>query len=200
MTLSLAWVRRLKSGVGELLFACDCRLSGGNRFDHVAKLFPLPRRDCGMAFAGHTYWAYPMMTALVRATEIHEPARTNAMPLRKYLTHLVRILNQMQIAVHSYVAGENIPDFTLSFGGWDWRAQSFRLWQLRFDQSTMSFSAHKCSRLVGPSSLGIGALGGDDDAVKMARNELKGKTAEKIRNGHEAPSGPSRLRTIRGAT
>lgn len=187
MTLSLAWIRILNPNISELLFASDSRLSGGNRFDYVAKLFPLPRTDCGMAFAGSTYWAYPMMTALVRATEIHRPAATHALPLRQYFSHLLQILNEMQQAVHSYAEGENIPDFTLTVGGWDWKELRFRIWQIDFDTNTMKFTLNKRESIIGVSTIGACNIAGDTDAVGKARKLLKERLQSKYGRDMRSP-------------
>jgi hypothetical protein len=173
MTLAISWVRTLKTGVRELIFCSDSRLSGGNRFDYAAKLFTLPRSDCGLAFAGGTYWAYPMATALARATELHEPSATRAMGLSKYLTHLIKILNQMQGAVHTFANGENIPDATFIFGGWDWIKQRHRLWKVVFDKARMAFIAQERKSSNGFGALGLIEFAGDAEFIGQARSNLK---------------------------
>ncbi len=173
MTLSIAWVRTVNQQTRELVFCSDSRLSGGNRFDYATKLFTLPRSDCGLAFAGGTAWAYPMATALSRATEIHEPSVTRAMELPKYLTHLVAILNQMQAAVHTYAPGEEIPDVTFLFGGWDWIQQRFRMWRISFDASSSVFRAHERRGTNRFGRVGLIEFAGDDSYVDKARGLLK---------------------------
>lgn len=173
MTLSIAWVRTLRSGVQELVFCSDSRLSGGSRFDHAAKLFPMPRSDCGLAFAGGTHWAYPLAMALVRATEIHFPAATRAMPLAKYKSHLVAILNQLQAAVHTYAEGENVPDATFLLGGWDFQSKAFRLWKVSFDKKEMRFFAHERKGSQNFGGMGAIEFAGDGDFIKKARAMLK---------------------------
>ena len=187
MTLAMAWVRTAGPKACELVFCSDSRLSGGNRFDHATKLFSLPRSDCGLAFAGGTTWAYPMATALARATEIHGPSATRAMALRKYLSHLVEILNQMQAAVHTYASGEEIPDVTFLFGGWDWRQQKFRLWRICFDESSSSFIAHERKGNNGFGLLGQIEFAGDKQYVDTARIVLRelaqGRYGKDMRGG-----------------
>lgn len=173
MTISISWVRTLTPNVQELVFCSDSRLSGGNRFDYATKLFSFPRSDCGLAFAGSTYWAYPMAIGLMHATELHVPAATRALELPQYLTHLTKILNQMQAAVHNYARGANVPDITFLFGGWDWIRKRFRLWKLVFDKEKMSFIAHerKSSNLFG--NLGLIEFAGDNEFIEVARIRLK---------------------------
>jgi hypothetical protein len=173
MTLSIAWVRTLNTNVQELVFASDSRLSAGNRFDHATKLFVLPRSDCGLAFAGGTYWAYPMTIALANATAIHVPSATRALQLSAYLSHLVKILNQMQNSVHTYATGENIPDITILFGGWDWIHKRFRLWSVEFDQTEMKFISAERNGSNGFGGLGLIEFAGDKKFVMSARKRLK---------------------------
>jgi len=191
MTLSMAWVRTLTPNVQELVFCSDSRLSGGNRFDHAAKLFTLPRSDCGLAFAGGTYWAYPMAIALARATELHAPSATRAMELSKYLTHLIKILNQMQAAVHTFAEGENVPNATFLFGGWDWIGKRYRLWKLIFDPKEMTFGAHERRSSNRFGRLGLIEFAGDAEFVEKARIRLK-KLAQE-RYGKDMRGGKARF-------
>ncbi len=171
MTLSIVWVRTVSERVRELVFCSDSRLSCGRRFDHGAKLFAFPRLDCGLAFAGGADWAYPMIVALVRSAEIHTPSLTRAINLVKYRTHLLSVLDQMQSKVHSYARGENIPDITLLFGGWDWQDRDFKIWLVSFDPKAGRFSARKPRERFG--TLGSVAFAGDDQFVADARIRLR---------------------------
>ena len=64
MTVAVAWVRTIRD-CQELVFATDSRLSGDGRdFDCCPKVMALPRNDCGIAFAGYTGHAFPMMLQL----------------------------------------------------------------------------------------------------------------------------------------
>lgn len=173
MTIAAAWVRTLANGAEELIFCSDSRLSGGNRFDHGQKTFRFARTDAAICFAGHTYWAYPMVVAAVKAADLHVPSQTRALSLSKFKNHLVNILNQMQREVHNYAGRENIPDVTFIFGGYDWWDKSFRIWRIQFDEDEGKFVAAEQQGSNRFGGLGKVEIAGDDEWVKEMRRRLK---------------------------
>lgn len=173
MTIAAAWVRTLENGGEELVFCSDSRLSSGKRFDHCQKTFYFNRTDAAICFAGRTDWAYPMIISAIKAANLHLPSQSRALSLSKFKSHLLNILNQMQREVHSFAIGENIPDVTFIFGGYDWLQSCFRIWQISFDANKSTFIAHERngSNLFG--SLGKIEIAGDSEWVSEMRARLK---------------------------
>lgn len=173
MTIAATWVRTLASGAEELMFCSDSRLSNGKRFDHSQKIFRFARSDAAICFAGGTDWAYPMIVAAIKAADIHVPSQTRALRLADFKAHIINILNCMQSEVHNFADGQDIPDVTFIFGGYDWVSKQFRIWRFEFDKAAKKFVAHE--RL---SSSGFGALGrlemaGDPEWTAALRKKVK---------------------------
>ncbi len=63
MTLVAIWPRQ-QASTAELVVASDSRLTGGVTFESGPKLFPLPRGDSVIAFAGDTWFTYPLIIQL----------------------------------------------------------------------------------------------------------------------------------------
>ena len=173
MTIAAGWVRTLDNGAEELIFCSDSRLSNGKRFDHCQKTFRFARSDAIMCFAGGTDWAYPMIVAAINAADLHLPSQTRALSLAKFKSHVVNILNQMQREVHSFVRGENVPDVTFLFGGYDWWAKCFRIWRIEFDEATSKFRSNERTGSNRFGSLGKIEIAGDTEWTVAMRDNLK---------------------------
>lgn len=173
MTIAAAWVRTLDNGAEELFFCSDSRLSNGKRFDHCQKTFRFNRTDAAICFAGRTDWAYPMIIAAIKAADLHAPSQTRSLTLSKFKAHLLNLLNQMQREVHNFVQGENVPDVTFLFGGYDWWDKSFRLWRIKFDQKTSSFVAHERTGSNTLGGLGKIEIAGDPEWTETLRQDVK---------------------------
>jgi hypothetical protein len=173
MTIAVAWVRTLENGAEELFFCSDSRLSNGARFDHCQKTFRFNRTDAAICFAGRTDWAYPMIIAAIKAADFHAPSQTRSLTLSKFKTHLLNLLNQMQREVHNFARGENIPDVTFLFGGYDWWNKSFRLWRIEFDQKTSCFIADERTGSNALGGLGKIEIAGDPEWIEKLRKNVK---------------------------
>lgn len=173
MTIAAAWVRTLDSGAEELIFCSDSRLSNGKRFDHCQKTFRFARSDAIMCFAGGTDWAYPMIVAAINAADLHLPSQTRALGLSKFKSHVVNILNQMQREVHNFARGENIPDVTFLFGGYDWWNKLFRIWRIEFDEATNQFRSNERTGSNRFGGLGKLEIAGDPEWTEAMRENLK---------------------------
>lgn len=173
MTIAAAWVRTLDSGAEELIFCSDSRLSNGKRFDHCQKTFRFARSDAVMCFAGRTDWAYPMIVSAVNAADLHLPSQTRALSLAKFKSHVVNILNQMQREVHNFAPGENIPDVTFLFGGYDWWSKCFRIWRIEFDKGTSRFRSDERIGSNRFGALGKIEIAGDSEWIEAMRRSLK---------------------------
>lgn len=174
MTIAAVWVRTLSSGAEELVFCSDSRLSGqGARFDQGQKTFRLSRTDAAICFAGGTHWAYPMVVAAINAVDVHIPSKTRALGLPQFKNHLLNILNQMQREVHNFVTGENIPNVTFLFGGYDSWTKCFRIWRLKFDEIGGRFVAEERGGSNGFGGLGKIEIAGDPEWTEVVRERLK---------------------------
>lgn len=173
MTIAAAWVRTLDNGAEELFFCSDSRLSNGKRFDHCQKTFRFNRTDAAICFAGRTDWAYPMIIAAIKAADLHAPSQTRSLTLSKFKSHLLNLLNQMQREVHNFAQGEQIPEVTFLFGGYDWWNKSFRLWRIEFDQKTSCFVADERTGSNALGGLGKIEIAGDPEWIEALRKSLK---------------------------
>ena len=173
MTIASAWVRTLENGAEELFFCSDSRLSNGKRFDHCQKTFRFNRTDAAICFAGRTDWAYPMIIAAIKAADLHAPSQTRSLTLSKFKAHLLNLLNQMQREVHNFARGEDVPDVTFLFGGYDWWTKSFRLWRIEFDQKTSSFVANERAGSNALGGLGKIEIAGDPEWIDALRKSVK---------------------------
>jgi hypothetical protein len=173
MTIAAAWVRTLDSGAEELIICSDSRLSNGKRFDHCQKTFRFARTDAVICFAGGTDWAYPMIVAAINAADIHLPSQTRALGLAKFKSHVVNILNQMQREVHNFAYGENIPNVTFLFGGYDWWSKCFRIWRIEFEKPVNQFRSNERTGSNKFGNLGKIEIAGDLEWTKVFRENLK---------------------------
>lgn len=173
MTIAAGWIRTLDNGAEELIFCSDSRLCNGKRFDHCQKTFRFARSDAIMCFAGRTDWAYPMIVAAINAADLHLPSQTRALGLSKFKSHVINILNQMQREVHNFARGENVPDVTFLFGGYDWWAKCFRIWRIEFDEATSQFRSDERTGSNRFGRLGKIEIAGDTEWADAMRDNLK---------------------------
>lgn len=139
MTISMGWIRTLKNGDQELVFASDSRVRFGGRWDCCPKLFPLPRQDCVICFAGETAYAYPFIIQAISSIENHIRALTRAMTITEVRGHLLKLLNNM-VSMHKEApAGFGEPDLSLIFGGYCWKTSKFNLWLLKYNRGSRRF-------------------------------------------------------------
>lgn len=161
MTISIAWVRKVKS-VEELVFATDSRLSFGCRWDCCPKTLALPRGDAVMCFAGDTMYAYPVLLQAIAAVSQHQKLLSRGMNLDELKGHMLRVLNDMVAAIHDLPAGgEAQPDTTFLFGGWSWKHARFKVWLLHFDATLKRFTFRPTARWKGLNVDKLFAFTGD---------------------------------------
>lgn len=137
MTLIAVWPRH-ENKTSELVLASDSLLSGAVTFDTGPKLFPLSRGDAAFAFAGGTWFAYPLILQLLRWAEDYDRARTRAMDLCDLAGHCERVcsmlLKRLVEISKPIPAGVDITkDFTLILAGYSWHTRRFRTWQSLVD-------------------------------------------------------------------
>ena len=136
MTLTAAWIRKV-GNVEELVIASDSRLRGGEAWDCCPKILTLPREDCAIAFAGDTWWAYPLMLQMANAIELYPGSMDRRIDIADVKGHALRVFEQMLDAVDDLPYGQDRPNRPLGteflFGGYSWRHGGVRIWKLHFD-------------------------------------------------------------------
>lgn len=141
MTLSIAWVRSV-GATEELVVATDSRLRFGSAWDCCPKILELPRTDCLLCFAGLTRYAYPLMLQAENALGLHPKSRTRAFDLNETRSYVLEVFNSMRdfISDPPSTGEHEEPDAAFLFGGFDWRSQTFLLWELYFDPAHDRFA------------------------------------------------------------
>jgi hypothetical protein len=166
---------RSVNDVSELVFASDSRLSGGKKWDGCPKIVALPRSDCMISFAGETDYAYPLMLQMINGINFHPPSRERRTDIATARHIALDVFNQLR----SEVKGE-YPDFPKDpgvrfiFGGYSWRAQSFKVWTLHYDPSIDRFTFRPANPWPGQKGVSakVVAWTGDEDAVDEAKAML----------------------------
>lgn len=174
MTLTLAWVRSI-GGIEELVVASDSRLRPF-AWDTAPKILPLPRNDSVVAFAGDTFYAYPMMLQMVNTVASWNKAANRRQPLEELRGHLVRVLNRMLEEMSDLppaLAEDPAAYFLLA--GFSWKSQQFRIWTLHFDPAIGGFTFRPASRWGGGNDKKLLAIVSDqaDQAKKRLTAILK---------------------------
>lgn len=148
MTISVAWVRKVRN-YEELVFASDSRLSGdSNYFDCCPKILTLGRHHCAIAFGGATNQAFPMMLQLANAMHLHEPLKVGAVDVASARTHALKIFDVMydllkpdKLIFPPVEEAQLDHDLQFLFGGFDWMKKSFELSVLDYNRKNSQFKA-----------------------------------------------------------
>ena len=142
MTLCTAHIRQV-NGSEELIFATDSCLTGGEKWKHGIKLFELPRKDCLLCFAGSTLRAYPLVLNLVSSIHMDKYLESPSSTLPDVLDYISELLTDLVHKIISEIPDEDIHELRSGvkflFGGWDWSANGFRIWELFYSKETESF-------------------------------------------------------------
>lgn len=181
MTLSIAWVRKVKN-CEELVVATDSRLRGGYAWDSCPKIIALPRSDSVICFAGSTQDAYPLMLQMRLAIEMHPPSRDRAMDIIDMKGHTLRVFNYMRNFIHDLPRGEDEPqepEVVFLLGGYSWRKKAFLIWWLYYDRGIRKFTFRPAKLWRGVSGQKKIAFIGD--GVSEAKARLKRLLAERNR-------------------
>ena len=161
MTISLAWVRRVRA-VEELVLASDSRLAFGCRWDCCPKVFALPRGDSAICFAGDTMYAYPVILQTIAAVSQHPRTLARGVDIDDLKGHILRVLNRMVSLIHDLPRGSNKePGTTFLFGGWSWKHSSFKVWLLHYDAHIRKSTFRPTRRWTGLNSDKLLAFTGD---------------------------------------
>ena len=172
MTLSLAWLRQVET-VEELVIASDSRLRFGCAWDCCPKVFPLPRGDSVICFAGGTMYAYPLICQIRAAVEHHRRSLSRAQDLTDFKGHLLRVANDMCTQIHDPPTGlekPDDPDAIFLLGGYSWKLRRFALWTLHFDAHIKKFTFRPARKWRGIKGKRLFAIAGN--SVEEAKKRL----------------------------
>jgi hypothetical protein len=140
LTLATVFVRNVpkRKNRRELVFAADTCLTGGQRVNQGAKMFPLPRSDALFCFAGLSYYAYAF--AIQLATSIGSYARSSdrRFPLEKTVEHASDIFSQ-SLQLIKAMPSDDLPldaDATFLFAGYSWHDEAYRIWRIGIDRES----------------------------------------------------------------
>lgn len=171
MTLTLAWVRTV-GDYEELIFASDSRLRFGCAWDSCQKVFPLPRGDCAIAFAGSTMYAYPFIHAAINAVSLHRGSSTRRIDLYEVKSVLQNAINGMLSEIRDFAHGKKDfgePDVRLVFGGYSWRKKRFSLWRYHFNPGRREFQVTAIGNWRGFGKRRVLVVLGDPNRSAAAR-------------------------------
>lgn len=183
MTLTMAWVRST-GGIEELVIASDSRLRPF-AWDAAPKIMPLPRNDSVIAFAGSTFYAYPMMIQVVNTVASWDKALNRRQPLEELKGHLIRVLNRMLEEMNDLPPEiPEVPDAFFLLAGFSWKSQEFQLWTLHFDSGRGgAFTFRPASRWKRGNQAKVLAIVGDHVAEAKARLTEMLKELGKLTSG-----------------
>ena len=184
MTLALAWIRSVGHSK-ELVCATDSRLRFGGHWDCGPKLFPTPRGDSAVMFAGDTLYAYPIIHHILTCIGQHRKLLSRALDLPELKGHLLRVLNATVAEVADLPAGvDPTPIVEFIFTGFDWRRSEFKGWLFHYDRSIGRFTFRPMRRWKGPGNRAKAlAMSGD------YRDEFKERLVALLRGKAKLASG-----------
>lgn len=181
MTLSAAWIRNV-GDTEELVLASDSRLRGGEAWDCCPKILTLPREDCAIAFAGDTWWAYPLMLQMANAISLHPGSSDRRVDIADVKGHALRVFEQMLDAVTDLPFGRKRPDRPVDteflFGGYSWKLGGFKIWKLHFDIEIDRYTFRPTTPWRGQAE-GSKTVAFAGDAASSARERLKSLLSER---------------------
>jgi hypothetical protein len=142
MTLCTAYIRQAND-TEELVFATDSCLTGGEKWKHGIKLFELPRKDCLLCFTGNTFRAYPLVLNLISSVGLNEYINSPSATIEDVINHISDLFTDLVSKIISELPGEDVHELRSEarflFGGWDWKNNSFRVWNLYYKKDIEGF-------------------------------------------------------------
>lgn len=185
MTLCVAWVRKMRS-TEQLIIASDSRWTGGETWDYVPKLFPLPRKDCALCFAGTTSRAYAIMIQVYNSIIMHDKTNSRALDITDVNGYLLDIVNQMVKNISDFPSNqyEYEQDFSIIFAGYSWRYKMFKIWRSVYDDDSKEFKMisenRNCSKIF-PGVKHVSYIGDEHYlAMKMLHLTTHDITSERL--------------------
>jgi hypothetical protein len=181
MTLCAAWIREVGDSQ-ELVFVTDSTLTGGEKWNHGVKLFELPRQDCLLCFAGETSRAYPLILNLTAAIKHNERLRNPKLDIADVLYSVADLFTELVKQIRDLPKGGDNADIgseaKFLFGGWSWRENRFRIWQLQYATDAKAFIFIEAT--TGSRSRVCVFLGDPDDDQTSVAAEAKKRYSERF--------------------
>lgn len=138
MTITAAWIRGAPAKQ-ELVFASDSRVTGGQIWDRVPKLYEFPRTDCAMSLAGSTLFTFPMAQQLITSVGSYGPSRRRSADLRTVQRHALRVFNEMYKDFREWPSDDHHPQAQFTFGGWSWQRARYEISYIEWNERTSEF-------------------------------------------------------------
>jgi hypothetical protein len=132
--------------------ASDSRVRSGGTLDCAPKLIPLPRGDSAIAFAGDTYFAFPLMLQLVQAVNSYSPLLDRASNFSALRSHTLSMFTNMIDSFEGDVKGLEVPGTEFVLAGYSWTKRTFEIDVLSYNETEKRFIHH-------PAKTGIGKFG-----------------------------------------
>lgn len=177
MTLSMAWVRNVGE-YEELIFCSDSRLRFGCAWDACQKVFPLPRGDCAITFAGDTQYSYPFIHAAINSVSLHRASNNRLIDITEAKTFLLKAINSMLENIQDFAHGQESfeePNLRLVFGGYSWRQKRFILWKFYFNPGEREFRHAEIKMWRGIGMDRKIVILGDPEASRSAQRQAERK-------------------------
>ncbi len=149
MTVVAAWIRETTRGAQEVVITSDSRLSGWGTLDCSPKIISLPRSDAAIAYAGDTFFAYPIIHQI---SEMIRSKRSLLDRVKDYVSlrnSIIKIMNEMYGLFHDAPRGVEPPDSTFILAGYSWFKKEFMIDLIKFDKGANSFTSRSAGDLFG---------------------------------------------------
>jgi hypothetical protein len=168
MTLVVCWVRTRSDGQEELFCASDSRISSAGSIDSALKIFPLPRNDSVIAFAGETYFGYPLAVQLVQAVYAHSPLLVRELDYQQLREHALSVFNAILSTYRPEAAAVEHPDTKFLLAGYSWKQKSFEVDVFEYSKGERRFHYRSAFRGIGR----FGKIMHTGDWANRSRSEL----------------------------
>ncbi|WP_018861577.1 hypothetical protein [Thioalkalivibrio sp. ALJ3] len=149
MTIGVAWVRTTHRKAQELMLVSDSRLNAGGFLDAGPKVFTLPRTDAAIAFAGDTYFAYPLIAQVSQSIASHFPLKDRAIDYVPFRTHVIKLLNSIFAYYRTELKELRVPDTEFLLAGYSWFKKEFCIDRIYYVSGKTRFEHRECKTRFG---------------------------------------------------
>lgn len=140
MTVVSAWVRKTRHGAEEVVVVSDSRLSGGGSLDCSPKIIQLPRSDAVMAYAGDTFFAYPIIHQISEAIRANRSLQDRVKDYGSLRNFILKVMNEMY-GLYDNGGYKDLEDPQTGFvlAGYSWFKKEFMIDLITFKPGTKMF-------------------------------------------------------------
>lgn len=140
MTVVSAWVRKTLQGAEEIVVVSDSRLSGGGSLDCSPKIIQLPRSDAVMAYAGDTFFAYPIIHQISEAIRANRSLQERVKDYSSLRNFILKVMNEMYALYdNGGCKGFGNPQTGFVLAGYSWFKKEFMIDIITFKRGTKMF-------------------------------------------------------------